>query len=149
MLHGLATAVRAQLLVQVPQVSLDRVRRHIELAGDLGGVQVSRQVAQHPGFALGQGLARAAHAITDAWRGVRCRRGPARRREQTQDLRDQADVAVPEHSGARLPLQLEDSLGPPEPVPCFAEPPLGDHGAAQYRAGDGDRRLVAAVLRFR
>jgi hypothetical protein len=43
MLHGLAAAVRAELLVQVPHVRLDRAHRQFKLAGDIRGAQVGRQ----------------------------------------------------------------------------------------------------------
>src|SRR5580693_9083757 len=57
-LHGLLAAVRAELAVQVPQVGLDRVRRDVELGGDLWRAHMGRQVAQHASLALGEQLVR-------------------------------------------------------------------------------------------
>jgi len=51
-LDGLGSAARAELLVQVPLVRLDRVHRQVQLAGDLPRGQVAWQVMQHPGLAV-------------------------------------------------------------------------------------------------
>jgi len=50
-------AVHAELVVQVTHVGLDRVRRQVQLVGDLRGRQLGGQVAQDPGLGVAERLA--------------------------------------------------------------------------------------------
>ena len=52
--HRLVTGVDAELGVQVAPVSADGVHRHEQLSGDLVGGEVSRQVTQDAGLAVGE-----------------------------------------------------------------------------------------------